>query len=69
MRSGLGVALLPVMGRLPDGLCVAEGLPAANRASVFVRGRPGVDQELLETVDAAVRDVLSADTITERVSA
>lgn len=69
VRSGLGVALLPMMGRLPDGLCVAEGLPAANRASVFVRGRPGVDQELLETVDAAVRDVLSADTVAERVSA
>jgi DNA-binding transcriptional LysR family regulator len=66
VRSGLGVALLPLIGRLPDGLCVAEGLPEANRASVFVRGRPGIDQTLLETVDAAVRDVLDADVITTR---
>lgn len=60
VRSGLGVALLPMIGRLPDGLCVAEGLPAANRASVFVRGRPGVDPAVLATVDSAVRAVLDA---------
>lgn len=59
VRSGLGVALLPMIGRLPDGLCVAEGLPAANRASVFVRGRSGVDAGALATVEQAVRDVLS----------
>jgi len=29
VRSGLGVALLPIIGRLPDGLCLAEGLPRA----------------------------------------
>ncbi len=69
VRSGLGVALLPTIGRLPDGLCVADGLPAANRASVFVRGRPGVDQGLLKAVDAVVRDVLSADIATAKVSA
>jgi DNA-binding transcriptional LysR family regulator len=60
VRSGLGVALLPVIGRLPDGVCVAEGIPAANRASVFVRGRNGIDPEVLSTVDDAVRDVLAA---------
>jgi DNA-binding transcriptional LysR family regulator len=59
VRSGLGVALLPMIGRLPDGLCVAEGLPPANRASVFVRGRSGVDAGALATVEQAVRDVLS----------
>lgn len=69
VRSGLGVALLPMMGRLPDGLCVAESLPAANRASVFVRGRPGVDPDLLETVNAAVRDLLGADALRTQVSA
>ena len=69
VRSGLGVALLPMIGRLPDGLCLAEGLPAANRASVFVRGRSGVDEQLLATVDAAVREVLSAESVGERVSA
>ncbi|MBI3216534.1 MAG: LysR family transcriptional regulator [Mycobacterium sp.] len=69
VRSGLGVALLPMIGRLPDGLCLAEGLPVANRASVFVRGRPGIDEHVLDTVDAAVRDVLSADTSTQKVSA
>jgi DNA-binding transcriptional LysR family regulator len=58
VRSGLGVALLPMIGKLPDGLCPAEGLPAANCATVLVRGRTGVDPDLLSTVDAAVRDAL-----------
>jgi DNA-binding transcriptional LysR family regulator len=69
VRSGLGIALLPLIGRLPDGLCLADGLPPANRASVFVRGRTGIDDQVLATVDAAVRDVLSIDPSTERVSA
>jgi len=60
VRSGLGVALLPVIGRLPDGLSVAEGLPAAHPASVFVRGRPGADEAVLHTIEAAVRDLLGA---------
>jgi DNA-binding transcriptional LysR family regulator len=59
VRSGLGVALLPMIGRLPDGLTLAEGLPAANRASVFVRGRAGVDPTVFDTVDDTVRDVLA----------
>jgi DNA-binding transcriptional LysR family regulator len=61
VRSGLGVALLPIIGRLPDGVCVAEGLPAANRASVFVRGRNGIDPVVLSTVEDAVADVLAAE--------
>ncbi|WP_445162531.1 LysR family transcriptional regulator [Mycobacterium sp. Dal123C01] len=61
VRSGLGLALLPKIGKLPDGLCPAEGLPTANSASILVRGRSGIDPELLGTVDAAVRDVLSAE--------
>jgi DNA-binding transcriptional LysR family regulator len=61
VRSGLGLALLPMIGKLPDGLCPAEGLPAANCATVLVRGRAGVDPDLLSTVDAAVRDVLAAE--------
>jgi DNA-binding transcriptional LysR family regulator len=61
VRSGLGVALLPMIGKLPDGLCPAEGLPAANCASILVRGRAGIDSELLSSVDAAVRDVLAAE--------
>ena len=59
VRSGLGVALLPMIGRLPDGLSLAEGLPPTSRASVFVRGRAGVDADALATVDRAVRDVVS----------
>jgi DNA-binding transcriptional LysR family regulator len=58
VRSGLGVALLPMIGRLPDGLCLAEGLPPTNRASVFVRGRAGVDVDVLATVERVVRDIL-----------
>ena len=62
VRSGLGVALLPMIGRLPDGLCLAEGLPPTSRASVFVRGRAGVDTSALDAVEHAVRDVLSQQT-------
>jgi DNA-binding transcriptional LysR family regulator len=62
VRSGLGVALLPIIGRLPDGLCLAEGLPPGSRASVFVRGRAGVDADILNAVDQAVRDVLAEQT-------
>jgi DNA-binding transcriptional LysR family regulator len=62
VRSGLGVALLPLIGRLPDGLCLAEGLPPTSRASVFVRGRAGVDDDVLNAVDQAVRDVLAEQT-------
>ncbi|GBG37984.1 LysR family transcriptional regulator [Mycobacterium montefiorense] len=61
VRSGLGLALLPKIGKLPDGLCPAEGLPAPSSASILVRGRSGLDPDLLSTVDAAVRDVLAAD--------
>lgn len=61
VRSGLGLALLPMIGKLPDGVCPAEGLPVANCASVLVRGRAGLDADLLNTVDAAVRDVLDSE--------
>jgi DNA-binding transcriptional LysR family regulator len=61
VRSGLGVALLPKIGKLPDGLCPAEGLPAANCGSILVRGRAGTDPDVLGIVDAAVRDVLAAE--------
>jgi DNA-binding transcriptional LysR family regulator len=60
VRSGLGVALLPMIGRLPDGLCPAEGLPPTSYASILVRGRAGIDADVLMTVDATVRDLLAA---------
>ncbi|MEM6105355.1 LysR family transcriptional regulator [Mycobacterium sp. 050272] len=61
VRSGLGLALLPKIDKLPDGVCPAEGLPAPNAASILVRGRSGIDPEVLSTVDAAVRDVLAGE--------
>ena len=61
VRSGLGVALLPMIGKHPDGLCPAEGLPSANSASILVRGRAGIDPDLLSIVYTAVRDVLAAE--------
>ena len=61
VRSGLGLALVAMIGKLPDGLCPAERLPAANCATVLVRGRAGIDPDLLSAVDAAVRDVLAAE--------
>jgi DNA-binding transcriptional LysR family regulator len=57
-RSGLGVALLPMIGRLPDGLCLAEGMPPPSRAAIFVRGRAGADPDVLSAVEHAVRDLL-----------
>jgi DNA-binding transcriptional LysR family regulator len=62
VRSGLGVALLPMIGKFPDGLSPAEGLPSANSASILVRGRTGIDPEVLKTVDNAVRDLLATAT-------
>ncbi len=59
VRSGLGVALLPMIGRLPDGLCPAEGLPPTSYASLLVRGRAGIDPDVLMTVDATVRNLLA----------
>lgn len=59
VRAGLGVALLPMIGRPPDGLCLLGGLPPGRRASVSVRGRFGADAAALAAVDRAVRDVLS----------
>jgi hypothetical protein len=56
-----GQAQLPMIGKLPDGLCPAEGLPAANCATVLVRGRAGIDPDLLSAADAAVRDVLAGE--------
>ncbi|MEC4762769.1 LysR family transcriptional regulator [Mycobacterium sherrisii] len=61
VRTGLGLALLPKIGKLPDGLCTAEGLPTPNCASILVRGRSGMDPDVLSTVDAAVREVLSLE--------
>ncbi|MCV7028071.1 LysR family transcriptional regulator [Mycobacterium sherrisii] len=61
VRTGLGLALLPKIGKLPDGLCAAEGLPTPNCASILVRGRSGMDPDVLSTVDAAVREVLSLE--------
>jgi DNA-binding transcriptional LysR family regulator len=61
VRSGLGFALLPKIGKLPDGLRPAEGLPTPTCASILVRGRSGVDPDVLNAVDAAVRDVIAAE--------
>lgn len=69
VRSGLGVALLPMIGRLPDGLKVADNMPEPNRASVFVRGRAGVDPDLLATVDKAVGELLGDDRLAGKMVA
>ncbi|OBH99502.1 hypothetical protein A5678_19810 [Mycobacterium sp. E2733] len=59
-KPGSSATPRPTIGKLPDGLCPAEGLPPANNASVLVRGRAGIDPKLLSTVDDAARDVLAA---------
>lgn len=59
LRSGLGMALLPIIGWLPDGLAVVESMPAANLATLSVTGRRGLDADVLGAVERSVREALT----------
>lgn len=61
LRSGLGMALLPIIGWLPDGIAPVEAMPAANLATLSVVGRRGLDPVAFNAVKDAAREALSGE--------
>lgn len=59
LRSGLGMALLPIIGWLPDGIAPVDSMPAANLATLSVVGRRGLDPVVFSAVEQAAREALS----------
>ena len=59
LRSGLGMALLPIIGWLPDGIAPVDSMPAANLATLSVVGRRGLDPVVFTAVEQAAREALS----------
>lgn len=59
LRSGLGMALLPIIGWLPDGIAPVDAMPAANLATLSVVGRRGLDPVAFNAVKDAAREALS----------
>ncbi len=60
VRAGLGVALLPGTGRVPDGLREVPELPALGLIGIQVVGRRGVDLGLEGAVTAVAGRLLQA---------
>ena len=61
-RAGLGVTLLALAGRPPEGLVEFDGLPAAPPISLTARARGGTDMMAVQTALAAVQATLAAGT-------
>ncbi|WJR32091.1 LysR family transcriptional regulator [Mycobacteroides immunogenum] len=61
LRSGLGMALLPIIGWLPDGIAPVDAMPAANLATLSVVGRRGLDPVAFNAVKDAAREALSGE--------
>ncbi|MFB9907223.1 LysR substrate-binding domain-containing protein [Allokutzneria oryzae] len=59
VRAGLGVTLLPVTARRPEGLAEFAGLPALRPAPLRVRVRRGAPVELGPITADVVREVLA----------
>lgn len=59
-RAGLGVALLALAGRPPEGLVEFGGLPAAPPISLTARARGGTDMMAVQTALGAVQATLAA---------
>jgi DNA-binding transcriptional LysR family regulator len=59
VRAGIGVALLPSVGPVPEGLAARHDLPAVAPAALGVRARRGADARMAATVVTAIRDLLS----------
>ena len=58
-RSGLGVALLPVVAHVPDGLHALTGLPDAGTVSVHLHVRDGFDDATADVARRAVSELLT----------
>jgi molybdate transport repressor ModE-like protein len=69
VRAGIGVALLPGTGRLPDGLRVLPELPHLGSIGLQVVGRRGVDPELEAALCQVGRGFLAELTFPGRLSA
>jgi DNA-binding transcriptional LysR family regulator len=53
-RAGLGIAVLPTTGRVPDGLVVRPDLPELGEISVRLFSRRGLDADVESTALSAV---------------
>lgn len=68
-RAGLGVAVLPSAGRIPDGLVVQHGLPDLGRISVRLYTRKGLPPQIERTALAALESFFAPTTDTAALSA
>jgi DNA-binding transcriptional LysR family regulator len=60
-RAGLGLAVLPTTGRIPDGLVIRLDLPDLGDISVRLFARRGLDTGIETTALAALENFFSAD--------
>ncbi len=58
-RSGLGVLLLPTLGRAPEGLREVTDLPAPPAVRMIVRATPDLPRRILRDVERAVRTAMA----------
>jgi DNA-binding transcriptional LysR family regulator len=59
-RAGLGVAVLPTAGRIPDGLVVQRGLPDLGQISVRLVTRRGLEPGIERTAFSALEKFFAA---------
>lgn len=57
-KAGLGLTLLALVGRPPDGLIEISGIPAAGPISLSARSRHGADAHAIRAATRALRDTL-----------
>jgi DNA-binding transcriptional LysR family regulator len=60
-RAGLGIAVLPTTGRVPDGLVIRDQLPDLGRISVRLFSRRGLEPDVEATAFAALDSFFSTD--------
>jgi DNA-binding transcriptional LysR family regulator len=68
-RAGLGLAVLPTTGRVPDGLVVRRGLPELGQISVRLFTRRGLDAGIESTALQALEKFFAVKRYVHAVSA
>jgi DNA-binding transcriptional LysR family regulator len=68
-RAGLGVAVLPTAGRIPDGLVVRRGLPDLGQISVRLVTRRGLEPGIERTAFSALEKFFAAKPYIHALSA
>jgi DNA-binding transcriptional LysR family regulator len=68
-RAGLGLAVLPTTGRIPDGLVIRDGLPDLGEISVRLFTRRGLEAGVEATALAALTEFFAAGRFAEAGSA